>query len=127
MADQNNPFDPKNMNFNDLMSKAKEMQSKMLDMQDQIANMTTEGKSGGGLVKLTMRGNHYANSIAIDKTLLRGLSQDDIEMLQDLIVAAINDCADKIEKDTKNQITALAGEDMPKDLLEDQSNDDDNE
>lgn len=100
---------PNNLNFDELMEKAKEMQSKMLDMQDQIANMIIEAKSGGGLIKLLMRGNHYATKISIDKTLVRGLPQEDREILEDLIVASINDAADKIEKATKEKITTLAG------------------
>lgn len=114
MADNNNP----NFDFNELMGKAKEMQTKMQDMQNQIASMEVVGEAGGGLVKVRKRGNQYAVKTEIDPTLVPGLSLQDREMLEDLITAAINDAVDKIEAGTKNRISDLAGIDLP-DFLKD--------
>ncbi|MFN3235206.1 MAG: YbaB/EbfC family nucleoid-associated protein [Gammaproteobacteria bacterium] len=108
MADQK-----PNIDFNELMEKAKEMQSKMQQVQAEIAAMEIEGVSGGGLVKVVKRGNQYATKCRIDPTLVRGVSSQDREMLEDLIVAAINDAVDKIESGTKERISKLAGMDMP--------------
>jgi nucleoid-associated protein EbfC len=109
MADDNKP----NLDFNELMEKAKEMQSKMQDVQTEIAAMEIVGEAGGGLVKVTKRGNQYATKTEISQDLVPGLSLQDREMLEDLVTAAINDAVDKIEASTKDRISSLAGVDLP--------------
>lgn len=104
--------DRQNFDFNELMSKAKEMQSKMQDIQGQIAAMEVVGKSGAGLVEITKRGNQYAAKTKISADLLPGVSLQDREMLEDLITAAINDAVDQIEEKTKEKISQLAGLDL---------------
>jgi DNA-binding YbaB/EbfC family protein len=105
--------DQPNFDFNELMEKAKEMQTKMQDVQGQIAEMVIVGVSGGGMVKVHKRGNQYAVKTEIDTSLVPGLSLQDREMLEDLVTAAINDAVDKIEANTKDKITQLAGIDLP--------------
>jgi nucleoid-associated protein EbfC len=113
MADEKPNFD-----FNELMDKAKDMQSKMQDMQNQIAAMEIIGEAGAGAVKVRKRGNQYATKTEIDESLVPGLSLQDREMLEDLVTAAINDAVDKIEAGTKQRISDLAGVDLP-DFLKD--------
>ncbi|MCD8542475.1 MAG: YbaB/EbfC family nucleoid-associated protein [Gammaproteobacteria bacterium] len=102
-----------NFDFNELMTKAKEMQGKMQEMQGKIANMTVVGKAGGGLVEITKRGNQYAVKTVISTDLVPGLSTQDREMIEDLVTAAINDAVDKIEAATKEQLSGFVGMKLP--------------
>src|SRR6185312_15580977 len=89
----------------DLMKKAQEMQKKMQEIQKQIADMEVLGQSGGGLVKITLTGQHYAKRVALDPNLLK----EEKAIIEDLIAAAINDATDKIEKGTREKMTSLTG------------------
>lgn len=93
----------------DLMKKAQEMQKKMQDIQKQVAEMEVIGQSGGGLVKITFTGQHYAKRT----TLSPDLKQEDMAVIEDLITAAINDAADKIEKGTRDKMSGLTGMKLP--------------
>ena len=77
-----------------LMGKAKEMQAKFQAMQDEIANIEASGQAGGGLVTVTLSGKFEMKSLKIDPSLFR---EDDIEVLEDLILAAHNDAKTKVE------------------------------
>lgn len=77
-----------------MMGKVKEMQAKMEKMQAEIAALEVEGKSGGGLVSLIMTGKGELKGIKIDPSLFK---EDDVEILEDLIVAAHKDAKDKAE------------------------------
>lgn len=93
----------------DLMKKAQEMQKKMQEIQKQIAEMEVTGQSGGGLVKVTMTGQHYAKRVTVDPSLLK----EEKSIIEDLIAAAINDAADKIEKGTRDRMSGLTGIKLP--------------
>ena len=93
----------------DLMKKAQEMQKKMQEIQKQIADMEVLGQSGGGLVKITLTGQHYAKRVALDPNLLK----EEKAIIEDLIAAAINDATDKIEKGTREKMTSLTGIKLP--------------
>lgn len=93
----------------ELMKKAQEMQKKMQEIQKQIAEMEVIGQSGGGLVKITMTGQHYAKRVTLDPSLMK----EEKSMVEDLIAAAINDAADKIEKGTRDKMGALTGIKLP--------------
>lgn len=72
--------------------------------------MEITGESGGGLVKVTMTGRHEARRVSIDDSLIG----DDKEMLEDLIAAAINDAAHKIESTTQERMSSMtAGLNLP--------------
>lgn len=77
-----------------MMGKVKEMQAKMEKMQEEIAALEVEGKSGGGLVTVTMTGKGELKGVKIDPSLFK---EDDAEILEDLIVAAHKDAKDKAE------------------------------
>lgn len=77
-----------------LMSKAKEMQSKMADMQTEIEAMTANGTAGGGMVNVTLSGKGQMTAVKIDPSMF---AEDDVEVLEDLIVAAHADAKGKIE------------------------------
>jgi len=77
-----------------MMGKVKEMQAKMETMQAEIAALEVEGKSGGGLVSMIMTGKGELKSLKIDPSLFK---EDDVEILEDLIVAAHKEAKDKAE------------------------------
>lgn len=77
-----------------MMSKAKEMQAKFQALQEEIAGMEATGQSGGGLVHVTLSGKSEMRALKIDPSLFR---EDDVEVLEDLILAAHNDARAKVE------------------------------
>ncbi len=93
-----------------LMKQAQKMQADMQKAQEELARQETTGESGGGMVKITMNGRHEVHRVEIDDALMG----DDKEMLEDLIAAACNDVAHRIEAKTKDQMSGLtAGLNLP--------------
>ena len=78
----------------DMMKKAQEMQENMQKAQSELANQEVNGEAGGGMVKIVMRGTHEVNRVTIDPSLV----EEDVEMLEDLVAAAINDAVHKVAK-----------------------------
>ncbi|MFT7052699.1 MAG: DNA-binding YbaB/EbfC family protein [Psychromonas sp.] len=89
----------------DLMKKAQEMQENMKKAQAEIAKTEVTGESGAGLVKITLLGNHNVRKVTIDDSLM----EDDKEMLEDLIAAAMNDAVRRVEEVNKNKMSGLSG------------------
>src|SRR5688572_7708600 len=77
-----------------MMGKMKEVQARMKQAQDNLANLRASGESGGGMVKATVNGKRQLIALDIDPTLLKA---DDRMVLQDLVVAAVNKAADEAE------------------------------
>ena len=92
-------------NFTDILSKAKQMQEKMKEVQDSIKNIEVEGISGGNLVKVILKGNYEMKSIFIDQ---KAKNEKD-EVINDLIVAAYNDAKDKLKKKTSEELAKATG------------------
>lgn len=94
-----------------MMGKVKEMQAKMEKVQAEIAAMDIEGKSGGGLVTVHLDGKGVLTSIKIDPSLFK---EDDVEILEDLIVAAHKDAKDRGEAQAQAKMADLtAGIPLP--------------
>jgi DNA-binding YbaB/EbfC family protein len=94
-----------------MMGKVKEMQAKMEKAQAEIAALSIEGRSGGGLVTVVLDGKGQMNSIKIDPSLFK---EDDVEILEDLIVAAHKEAKDKGEAQAAEKMSALtAGLPLP--------------
>jgi len=89
----------------DLMKKAQEMQENMKKAQAEIAKTEVIGESGAGLVKITLLGNHNVRKVEIDQSLM----EDDKEMLEDLIAAAMNDAVRRVEEVNKSKMSGLSG------------------
>lgn len=89
------------MNMNALMQQAKKMQEQMLKAQEELDNAEVVGKAGGEMVTIVMNGKKEIKSIKLDKT---AVDPDDIEMLEDLIIAAINDATNKAEELSKEKM-----------------------
>jgi DNA-binding YbaB/EbfC family protein len=77
-----------------MMGKLKDMQAKMERMQTEIAELETEGVSGGGMVKVKLAGKGEMLGLSLDPSLFK---EDDVEILEDLILAAHNDAKTKLE------------------------------
>lgn len=90
----------------DMMKQVQKMQAKMEEMQAQLEQATVEGSSGGGMVKVTTNGKNEVLSIVIDPEVV---NKDDIEMLQDLIVAAVNQARQKVQELQSEQMAGLTG------------------
>ncbi|MCU7960750.1 MAG: YbaB/EbfC family nucleoid-associated protein [gamma proteobacterium symbiont of Bathyaustriella thionipta] len=88
-----------------LMKQAQEMQGKMQEAQEQLANEEVNGEAGGGLVKIVMNGKYQVRKVSIDYA---GIG-DDQEMLEDLIAAAVNDASHKVQNLTSERMSGLAG------------------
>jgi DNA-binding YbaB/EbfC family protein len=88
-----------------LMKQAQQVQENMRKLQEQFGSMEVEGQSGGGMVKVTMTCRHDVKRVNIDPSLLA----DDKEMLEDLVAAAINDAARKVEATVQEKMAALTG------------------
>ena len=96
-----------------LMRQAQQMQEKIKQAQDSLADLQVEGQSGSGLVKLVMTGKHQVKSLAIDPSLMTS-DPDDRETLQDLLVAAVNDAVAKVEQMSNERMSAVtAGLPLP--------------
>ena len=93
-------------NLSQLMKQAQEMQAKMQEMQDGLANMEVTGTSGAGMCQVTMNGNGEARQVKIDKTLVM---PDDVEILEDLILAAINDAKEKAKEKSQEEMQKITG------------------
>ncbi len=76
-----------------LMAQAQKMQAKLAKVQEEIAQMEIEGESANGAVKVVMTGKHECRRVSIDPSVV---DPDDIEMLEDLLTLAVNDCVSKI-------------------------------
>ena len=89
-----------------IMKQAQQMQAQLQQAQDQIQSATVEGSAGGGLVKVTMSGTGDLQSIEIDPS---AVDPDDVETLQDLIVAAVRDGSRAAAELARNAMGPLAG------------------
>jgi len=93
-------------NIGQLMKQAQEMQAKMAEMQAQLEALELTGASGGGMVQLTLNGKGDLKKIKIDKTLL---APEEVEVLEDLIVAAFNDARVKVSAHAEQEMQKLTG------------------
>ena len=91
------------MNIKQLMKQAQQMQEQM---QRQMTSIRVEGTAGGGMVKAEMSGNKELLSITIDK---EAVDPDDVEMLQDLVKAAVNEAARKVDEEMSSTMGAMTG------------------
>ena len=88
-----------------LMKQAQQMQADMQKAQEEMAALEVTGEAGGGMVKVTMNCQHEAQAVEIDDSLIG----DDKEMLEDLIVAALNDARRRIDETVKDKMAGVTG------------------
>ncbi len=93
-----------------IMKQAQKMQEEMQKAQANLANVEVTGESGGGMCKVVMRGTHEVSRVNIDAALM----EDDKEMLEDLVAAAVNDAVHKIAKTNQDAMANMtAGLNLP--------------
>ena len=93
-------------NIGQLMKQAQAMQEKMAEMQAQLEAVEMTGVAGGGMVQLTLNGKGDLKKLKIDKSLL---TADEVEVLEDLIVAAFNDARGKVSAHAEQEMQKLTG------------------
>ena len=94
------------MNMNNLMKQAQQMQKRMLDIQEELATRTVEATVGGGMVTAVVNGQQELMSLTISPEVV---DPDDIEMLEDLIVAAVNEARHQAQEMMTQEMSKLTG------------------
>ncbi len=97
---------PGGMNMNNLMKQAQKMQKQMQEMQEELEAKEFDVTSGGGAVKIVITGKKEIKSIEIDKDVV---DPDDVEMLQDLILTAVNEAIRQVEEALSSKMGKFAG------------------
>ena len=94
------------MNIADMMKQARQVQEKMATIQEELATQRITGTAGGGMVAATVNGRGELVGLAIEKDIV---NPEEVQMLQDLIVAAVNDGARKAAEQSKDEMAKLTG------------------
>ncbi len=97
---------PGGVNQAAMMKQVQKMQQEMLRMQEELENKTYSATTGGGMVKATVNGKHEVMELAINP---EAVDPDDVEMLQDMIIAAVNEAMRSAESDSANNMSRLTG------------------
>ena len=93
-------------NLGKMMKQAQQLQSKMAKLQEEMSEKTVETSSGGGMIKVVANGRQQLVSIQIEQEVV---DPDDVEMLQDLILAAVNDALTKAQDMVSGEMSKLTG------------------
>ncbi len=93
-------------NMSSMMKQAQKLQKKMLKMQEELATKTVEATAGGGMVKVVANGSQKIETITLEREVV---DPEDVEMLQDLILAAVNDALNKSQEMVSAQMGKLTG------------------
>lgn len=93
-------------NIGQLMKQAQQMQQKMAEMQEQLAAVEVTGEAGGGMVKLTLNGKGDVKRVKLDRSVV---DPEDVEVLEDLLVAAFNDAKQKVTAHAEAEMQKLTG------------------
>ncbi|WP_256441475.1 YbaB/EbfC family nucleoid-associated protein [Collinsella sp. zg1085] len=94
------------MNMNQMMQQARKMQAQMAKVEEELKSTTVDASAGGGMVKVVVNGSMQLESITIDP---EALDPSDVEMLQDMIVAAVNEAQRGIAEIANRQMSAVTG------------------
>jgi DNA-binding YbaB/EbfC family protein len=94
------------MNISDMMKQAKQVQERMAAVQEELGTKMVTGTAGGGMVTATVNGRGDLVGLAVEKDIV---NPDEVQMLQDLIVAAVNDGARKAAELGKSEMSKLTG------------------
>lgn len=93
-------------NLGNMLKQAQQMQSKMAEMQAKMSEMEVGGQSGGGMVKITLNGKGELRKLKIDPAIV---DRDEVEVLEDLVVAAFNDAKAKVEAAMAEEMAKVTG------------------
>ena len=89
-----------------MLKQAQQLQKNMLKVQEELESQTVEATAGGGVVKAVVSGKMKLESLTIDP---EAVSPDDVEMLQDLVLAAVNEGIDKAQEMASSRMNSLTG------------------
>jgi DNA-binding YbaB/EbfC family protein len=95
-----------NLNTADMMKQAQAMQSRMQEVQDEVGQKTVEATAGGGMVSVTANGKGEILGVKLDPSLLK---DGDVEMLEDLVLAAVNEAHRRADEMMKAALSRIAG------------------
>ncbi len=87
-----------------IMKQAQKLQEDMQKAQEEIAAMEVSGEAGAGMVKVTMTGRNEVRKVEIDPSLF----EDDREMVEDLVAAAVNDAVQKVQRESQERMSGMA-------------------
>lgn len=93
-------------NLGQMLKQAQQIQQKMADMQQEMEGLEITGRSGGGMCQVTLNGKGEAKKVLIDPSLVK---PEDAEVLEDLIVAAMNDAKSKVDEAMRAKMQDLTG------------------
>lgn len=93
-------------NMGNMMKQAQQLQARMFRIQEELAEKTVESASGGGMVRVVADGRQRIRSIQIEKEVV---DPEDVDMLQDLVVAAVNDALTKSQEMISAEMSKLTG------------------
>ena len=93
-------------NIGQMMKQAQQMQQRMAEMQERLAELRIDGAAGGGMVAATLNGKGELQALKIDPSVV---DPQDVEVLEDLIVAAVNDAKTKVEERVAEEMRAVTG------------------
>ncbi len=94
------------MDMQKMLKQARKMQAQLNEVQDSLADVTVDATAGGGMVKATMNGAGELQSIAIDPS---ALDPEDVELLQDMIVAAVNEASRNAQEIANQRMSSVTG------------------
>lgn len=94
------------MDMHAMLKQAKKMQAQLAEVQDSLSDVTVDATVGGGAVKATMDGNGELKSITIDPA---AVDPDDVEVLQDMIVAAVNEASHNAQEVANQRMSSVTG------------------
>ncbi len=93
-------------NMQAMLRQVQQMQSKLTKVQDSLGDVTAEGQAGGGMVKAVVNGKNRVLEIKLEKDVV---DPEDLEMLQDMISAAVNSALDKVQELVQEKMSAVTG------------------
>ncbi|MDR2861627.1 MAG: YbaB/EbfC family nucleoid-associated protein [Syntrophobacterales bacterium] len=93
-------------NLNNIVKQAKKMQEKIAKLQDEMGNKTVEASSGGGMVSVIINGKNELLSLKIEKEVV---NPEDVDMLQDLVIAAVNEGMRKAQEMVSAEMSQVTG------------------
>jgi DNA-binding YbaB/EbfC family protein len=93
-------------NYGEMMKQAKMMQKQMEKVQDELKGMQFEASSGGGAVKITVNGEQEVLKVKVNKDIV---DPEDIEMLEDMVLVAVNDAIKQSKDEAKNKLAGVTG------------------
>ena len=94
------------MNFGKMMKQVQQAQAKMAEVQEELKNETVEASAGGGMVKVVMTGDMQVRSVEIDPA---AVDPDDVELLSDMVAAAVNEAVRAAQELAANKMAAVTG------------------